>query len=70
MVLGPTYGTVILREVHNTNVTVACKQLHLWKCSQVTVFLHSFRPPIVRECVKVHFAAFNVSYEVNRIHSL
>ncbi|VDO58206.1 unnamed protein product [Haemonchus placei] len=63
MVLGPTNGTVVLREVHNTNVTVACKQLHLWKCSQVTVFLHSFRPPVVRGCVDVHFAAFNVSYE-------
>lgn len=63
MVLGPTHGVVILREVRNSNISVACRQLYVWNCSQVTVFLHSFRPPIVRGCTGVRFAAYNVSYE-------
>ncbi|VDK56770.1 unnamed protein product [Cylicostephanus goldi] len=63
MVLGPTHGSVILREVHNTAVSIACKQLYLWNCSNVTVFLHSFHPPIVRLCSGIQFAPYNVSYE-------
>ncbi|VDM67562.1 unnamed protein product [Strongylus vulgaris] len=63
IVLGPTYGSVVLREVHNTNISVACKQLYLWNCSNLTVFLHSFHPPTVRMCSGVRFAPFNVSYE-------
>ncbi|KAK6731050.1 hypothetical protein RB195_007486 [Necator americanus] len=63
IVLGPTYGTVILREVRNTSITIACKQLHLWNCSDVIVFLHSLNPPTVRTCNGIRFAPFNVSYE-------
>ncbi|VDL79493.1 unnamed protein product [Nippostrongylus brasiliensis] len=63
IVLGPTRGAVILREVHDTNVTVACRRLYLWKCSRVNVFLHSFNPPVVRECAAVQLGPFNVSYE-------
>ncbi|EYC00713.1 hypothetical protein Y032_0113g364 [Ancylostoma ceylanicum] len=63
MVLGPTYGSVILREVHHTNISVACKQLYLWNSSDVTVFLHSPNPPTLRGCTGIRFAPFNVSYE-------
>ncbi|KJH44338.1 tubulin binding cofactor [Dictyocaulus viviparus] len=63
LILGPTYGTVILKEVHHSNITVMCKQLCLWNCSNITVFLHTLRPPIIRGCKEIRFGVFNVSYE-------
>ncbi|KAJ1363687.1 hypothetical protein KIN20_023602 [Parelaphostrongylus tenuis] len=63
IVLGPTQGPVILREVHCTNISVMCRQSYLWNCSDIIVFLHTFRPPVVRGCSSVQFSIFNASYE-------
>uniref|UniRef100_A0A1I7W9I6 TBCC domain-containing protein n=1 Tax=Heterorhabditis bacteriophora TaxID=37862 RepID=A0A1I7W9I6_HETBA len=67
LVFGPIIGTAVVRNTHSTTISIACKQIHIWNCSDLTIFLYSPRIPVIRGSRNIKFGPYNVSYEKAKI---
>eukprot|EP01028_Stygiella_incarcerata_P002943 TRINITY_DN15627_c0_g1_i1.p2 TRINITY_DN15627_c0_g1~~TRINITY_DN15627_c0_g1_i1.p2 ORF type:complete len:940 (-),score=264.97 TRINITY_DN15627_c0_g1_i1:3054-5615(-) len=68
MVIGPTNGSVFLRQCENCVISVACAQFRCRDCKNCVIYLYAMNEPIVETSTEMRFAPWNVAYEGQRTH--
>uniref|UniRef100_A0A0K0DSR1 C-CAP/cofactor C-like domain-containing protein n=1 Tax=Strongyloides stercoralis TaxID=6248 RepID=A0A0K0DSR1_STRER len=63
IILGPVKDIVFMNNVHNTSISVITHRIIIKNCSNLTIFLSSYTPPIIsRDCKDINLAPYNVFY--------
>ncbi|XP_071956240.1 protein XRP2-like isoform X2 [Antedon mediterranea] len=61
--LGPTKGSVFLRDCENCQCVIACQQFRTRDCKKIDTFLHCDTQPIIESSVKMRFGCFQYYYK-------
>mmetsp|Transcript_12154 Transcript_12154/g.22530 ORF Transcript_12154/g.22530 Transcript_12154/m.22530 type:complete len:381 (+) Transcript_12154:87-1229(+) len=62
IVAGPVASSVFIRNCENCVVVIACQQLRLRDCKNLTIFLHSTTGPIIESSSSISLGCYNYSY--------
>lgn len=62
IVAGPVASSVFIRNCENCVVVIACQQLRLRDCKNLTIFLHSTTGPIIESSSGIALGCYNYSY--------
>ncbi|CAJ0938919.1 unnamed protein product, partial [Mesorhabditis belari] len=62
LVLGPVSGNVLLKNLNNCTIAVACAQLSLQDCHQVEIYCLTLKSPILRSSTNVYIGPYNTYY--------
>ncbi len=68
LVVGPTNGSIFLRNVENAIVIATCQQLRLRDCKNCTIFLFSVTGPIIESSWNIGFACSTLYYNELNLH--
>lgn len=62
VITGPVASSVFIRDCEDCIVVIACQQLRLRDCKNMTIFLHSTTGPIIESSSNISFGCYNYGY--------